>query len=173
MRSIFRRRKLRICYYEADKILLNREKINLEFHLKQLPTFTRVELQSLDSPAFHPCDLLVISALHLPEEDFDSWIKSLYANIAKQGIISSPAVILAEVSFAAMTRIIDWAIDINWYFDVVTPEHMSSLAIRITNLLRIHDHLHELTRYAAELASLQKRVDDVEKIFKTTLQEST
>ena len=173
MKTTFRRRKLRICFYEADKILLNRDKIKFDSLLKQLQSFEIFELPSLESENFQPCDLLVISAMHLAEEDFTDWIKKLHSNIEKQGNVWSPTVILAEMSFATIKKIIDWAIDINWYFDVIMPEHMSSFAIRITNLLRIHDHLHELDRYATELSFLQKRIQDIEIVLQDKLPETT
>ena len=51
-----------------------------------------------------------------------------------------------------------FAIDENWYFDVIDPDHLDSLPMRVANLLRIHDHLHELSRYEKSLADLQADV---------------
>ena len=169
MQTSFRRRKLRICLFEADKILLNRDKIKFDSMLKQLQSFEIVELPSLSPNVYPASDLLIISAMHLAKDEFIGWIKPLHATLKNQGNVWLPAIILADVSFEEITKIIDWAIEINWYFDVILPEHLSSLAIRITNLLRIHDHLHELNRYAIELTSLQKRVNDIEKELKINI----
>ena len=162
MKNTFQRRKLRICVFEADKILLTRNKVSFESLLRQFQSFEIVQLSSLESDNFHPCDLLIISAMHLAEEDFCRWIRNLHSTIESQGNVWTPAVIVAEVSFTTIRQLLDWATEINWYFDVILPDHLQSLAVRILNLLRIHDHLHELYRYETELNALQKRLDGLE-----------
>ena len=47
----------------------------------------------------------------------------------------------------------------NWYFDIVASDQLDSLPIRVANLLRIHDHLHELHRYSAALSSLTAQTE--------------
>ena len=53
------------------------------------------------------------------------------------------------------------AAGMNWYFDILSMEHIDSMPIRVANLLRIHDHLHELERYQNTLATLNHRVDQL------------
>jgi hypothetical protein len=77
-------------------------------------------------------------------------------------MIWSPALIMCDVSYTKIGQLIDWAVKINWYFDIVSRDHITSLPIRIINLLRIHDHLHELQRYDSELTTLQGRIDEIE-----------
>ena len=55
----------------------------------------------------------------------------------------------------------------NWYFDIIHPDHLTSLPVRIANLLRIHDHLAELHRYEAELGRMQQNIRMIEAELKT------
>ena len=72
---------------------------------------------------------------------------------------------------------LDLAIDIfehiqsNWYYDFINPSHLGSLSIRIANLIKIHDHLHELSRYEKELTSLQKQTDQLQQVLTELLEE--
>jgi hypothetical protein len=70
--------------------------------------------------------------------------------------------IVAELPVNEARLLMEHAIKSNWYFDVVRPEHLDSLPVRVANLLRIHDHFHELRRNSETLDRLQDRVNMLE-----------
>jgi hypothetical protein len=64
-----------------------------------------------------------------------------------------------------MTRVVEvleQTLNSNWYFDLLHPDHLSSLPVRVANLLRMHDHLHELLRYEKELKRMQADIGRIE-----------
>lgn len=154
------KRHLRVNYWNSEPRLVAPSKARLEILLKSLGTVDLTEIKSLDDK--QPADLLVIPADHIPEDKFVDWLKGLRQRIKQQGQIWTPALIMADVSFGELDDLLDDAVQANWYFDVVHRDHMDSLPIRVANLLRIHDHLHELKRYRQELDTLDRKVQDLE-----------
>lgn len=149
---------LRVCYLNAQPKIVAVTQVTLELHLQELAALTINPIASLDDPAFSPCDLLVVSGVHVPQSDFVSWLRGFAHQMHQQGKVWVPAIFLADVPFRVMKQFMAEAHSMNWYFDILAPDHLSSLPIRVANLLRIHDHLHELKRYAETLDGLSLRV---------------
>lgn len=134
----------------------------VEQQLKNLGSIQLIYLKSLDDPAFHPCDLLVLTANYIEEENFETWLKGVESRLNRQGGIKVPAVIYANVGLAVQRELLQWSVASNWYFDIVDPNHLTSLPIRMANFLRLHDHLHEVTRMQQSVESLTERVSSLE-----------
>ena len=139
-------RKRRICYWDAEKKFTDSSKINFERHLSFLPDFDLVNLVSLEDENFQPCDLLIVAATAIDEDIFHDWLKGLNKRIIRQNSIWTPCIIVTEISFAESSQSLHTFADNNWYFDILHPHHTDSIPIRVANLLKIHDHLHELFR---------------------------
>lgn len=155
-------RKRRICYWDKQKNELASEKIQFERHLDFLPECDIVNISSLEDPQLSPCDLLVINILNIPCDKIPPLIRSISTQVKARGNIWTPALLLSRASFdKTMFEIHDFAAD-NWYFDILNPQHLDSIPIRVANLLKIHDHLHELLRYQSELEKLQEKVVAIE-----------
>ena len=155
----YKKRHLRICYLIQDKNVVDSRRAYLEKQLKSFVSFDLVEIQSLEDPNLKPCDLLVVDAHRLDEETFMTWFRSFSKRIMKQGFIWIPALVVAEISMETFSEAFDEFLQMNWYFDIVSPDHFASMPLRMTNLLRIHDHLHELDRYRQMIDKLTQRVD--------------
>ena len=159
--SISHRRR-RICYWDPQSNAVSTNKINFEMHLKFLPNFDLSELRSLDDQSFHPCDLLIVNALSIPDDDFLIWLEGINKRVLTQNKIWTPAVLVSECKFGELSSEVHEFANNNWYFDLINPANMDSMPIRVANLLKIHDHLHELWRYEKELNTMQKQVSDIE-----------
>ncbi len=157
-----RQRSLRICYWDSAKRHFGRHKAIFEKYMKRLGDLSFYEMKSLEDPDFAPCDLLIVAAESVPEENFAEWLREFHQRIKKQQKIWTPAIILSSVGFVALEDLLTEANGSNWYFDIINPDHIESLPIRVANLLRIHDHLHELRRYDEKQRSLQEQVDAIE-----------
>ncbi|SME89485.1 hypothetical protein [Pseudobacteriovorax antillogorgiicola] len=156
-------RKRRLCYWDSQKKSVGAVKLNFERHLRFLPEFDLVTLKALDDEKFAPCDLLIISAEDIPSEDFSQWLQGINKRIVNQGQIWTPALIFSETDFVDLSSEIHDFADNNWYFDILNPLHLESMPIRVANLLRIHDHLHELWRYKDQLDTMQEQINEIEK----------
>lgn len=156
------KRHLRVNYWNSEPRILAPSKAALEQSLKQLGTVDLSEIKTLDEAEAKPCDLLIIPADHIPQEHFVDWLKGLRLRIKQQRQIWTPALIMADVEFSDLNDLLEDAIQANWYFDVMHRDHLDSLPIRVANLLRMHDHLHELKRYRQELDALDRKVADLE-----------
>jgi len=161
--TIFAKKHLRICYWNAEPRFVFPGKMALEKKLGLLGDVTFVELQSLDDKNFHPCDLLIIAGGNLDDEAFTKWITAVRKRVKQQGKIWTPALILASISFSTLDENLVEAVKSNWYFDVLNADHLESLPIRVANLLRIHDHLHELRRYDEQLEVLNEQVEELQR----------
>jgi hypothetical protein len=157
----YNQRPLRICYIDSNNKVIDQKKMLLEERLKTLGNISVQVIKSLDDPNFHPCDLVVIDANSVPSEDFAQWLHGLGNRVVKQGAIWVPALIIADLSFRGLRDIMLVAASMNWYFDVLSMDHIDSMPIRVANLLRIHDHLHELGRYQKTLSELKVQVDQL------------
>lgn len=155
-------RKYRVCYWDSDPKSLNAYKAVIESSLKQLGDVELYDLLSLEDSKLHPCDLIITSAQQVPEDHFKKWLQNNEQRIKTQAGIWVPVLILAKVSFSYLDAILVDAAKNNWYFDVLDPDHLDSLPIRIANLLRIHDHLSELHRYDQMLNKMQTQIDQLE-----------
>ena len=161
--TLFKGRSLVLKYWNAEARIVDSDRASFEHHLSRLADDVRVEsIKTLDMPALLPCDLLLIAAQMLPTKDFPKWLSGLRRRFQTQDKIWIPAVILAEVPFDVLSELMADAARDNWYFDILAPAHLESLPIRVANLLRIHDHLHELGRYAKAVDDVTQRVKALE-----------
>jgi hypothetical protein len=135
----------------------------IESHLKRLGDLKIEAIRDLHEPGVLPCDLLVVGAQKVSDEAFLAWFSTLRTRLVDLASIWTPALILTDVSFETQSGLLMEAVQDNWYFDIVSPRQISSLPIRVANLLRIHDHLHELHRYAQALDDIQGQVRDLER----------
>lgn len=165
--TIFRQKK-RICYWDSERHLSGPVKIAFEQQLKRLGTIEFVRLKNLEDPAFAPCDLLIIAANQVPENELLAWIKRIKIRIPAQNQIKPPALVLTDIGFATIVDQFQDIVAENWYFDFVAPTQLDSLAIRTANLLRIHDHLHEIFRYDKQLRDMVNRLEEIEQRLQRT-----
>ncbi len=155
-------RKRRICYINSDPKTLETSVAFFEKRLKLLSDLEIINLPSLEKIAFSACDLIIINCAFLSDEAFMQWFPKTSEKITKQLNISVPTIFLARIDFAILDKMWQSAYQSNWYFDIIHPEHLESLPIRVATLLRIHDHLHEMQRYELEIGLLKKEVVDIQ-----------
>lgn len=166
-----RTRKRRACVLNLDPKFLNFAKLKLELELKGIVDLDLVEVDGFEDPHFQPADVLVVEAQGILAQDFEAWLRSFETQTVKQAGIWVPALIVADLDSDRLRALMDQAVRSNWYFDVVDPAHLGSLPVRLANLLRIHDHLHELHRYSTTLDRLQDRVNMLEDEVKNLREE--
>lgn len=154
-------RRLKLCYSHSDRRALDSVRAHLDLALRSLGEYDLTPVTGPDDPARSPCDLLLVHAGSVPEADFPAWLTKFSERMERQGDIWIPAIFVAKVEWEILRDVAQKAIRMNWYFDVINPEHLSSLPVRIANLLRIHDHLHELNRYERSLNELSGRLEDL------------
>lgn len=152
----------RICAWDLDPRRLDSVKPLLERHLRFLPQIDWYKLKTLDDPQFLPCDLLVVYAWHLGDTELLTWLQGFEARLKKQGAIWVPALIVSPVELTTLTELMEQVFRSNWYFDLIHPDHFNSIPVRVANLLRIHDHLHELKRYEGEVSQMQENIKSIE-----------
>ncbi len=160
--SMFSDRVLRIFYWNADPRVVDADRMQLEKLLKRLGDIKLTTIKSLDQLPKDGCDLLIIAAHSVPKKEFPKWLMGLRSRIHSSGVIWVPALILADIGFEVLSEILTEVAAENWYFDIIMPLHVESLPIRVANLLRIHDHLHELNRYAVAISEVSTKVRDLE-----------
>jgi hypothetical protein len=159
----FRGRKLRICVWNLQERVVSATNLKFEQELRHLSDDVEtVAIAGLNDPHFTPCDLVIITADHVPEEEFVRWLDGLSKSVKRQGAVWVPALIIADVSPLSWRDSWLAVVKNNWYFDIITTDALASIPIRVANLLRIHDHLHELSRYAAAVDTLQGQVRTME-----------
>ena len=152
-------RKRRICYINSDTKTFE---ASIAFFEKRLTNITNLEISQYSSLEFAknsgPCDLLIFNSTHLSDLDFAQWFSKILPKIPAQHNIPAPTVFVSTLDFQSLEKIWENAYKNNWYFDIVHPDHMESLPIRIATLLRIHDHLHEVRRYEEDLTKMKQRM---------------
>lgn len=152
----------RICSWDLEPRRSDSLKLSLEQQLRFLPQTLWHRLKALDDPQLLPCDLLVVYAWHLGEGELLAWLRGFEQRLRQQEAVWIPALIVTPLVLTRIEDILEKTLSSNWYFDLLHPEHLSSLPVRVANLLRIHDHLHEMQRYEKELNRLQTAVLQVE-----------
>lgn len=162
--EIFPGRQFRICYVDSERRIVDMRKSALERALGRLGSIRLTEIKGVDDPAFFPCDLLIVAAEHVPDENFPDFVSGLSKRILAQQKIWCPAIIFSDVGFDVLRGIFVEIVRDNWYFDIVHSDQLSSLPVRVANLLRIHDHLHEMRRYQNDLDELHKKTETLEKL---------
>lgn len=159
---LFPGRTLKLKYWNAETRFVDADRANLEHHLKRLGEVEITAVKALDGPDLLPVDLLLIAAQMVPAKDFPQWLGGLRKRFQTPEKIWIPAVILADVPFDVLSGLLPEAVRDNWYFDILSPAHIASLPIRVANLLRINDHLHEMKRYADAVDEVTKKVRALE-----------
>lgn len=160
--TLFPTRSIKICYWNAESRVLDAERMDLEKHLKRLGQVSIITVPTLESPELLGADLLIVAAQMVPEDKFPTWLKSFSKRIQVVGRVWTPALILADMPFEVLSEIWPDVTKENWYFDILAPSHMASLPIRVANLIRIYDHLHEIRRYADALTEVSTKVRHLE-----------
>lgn len=159
--------KRRICYINTDSRTLE---TSVSFLEKRLFLISNVDISQHSSLEIAKSkgawDLFIINASNLEEDHFIQWFSKLGQKLLNPLGIPSPCMLISPLSFNHLESMWEKAYKQNWYFDILHPEHMESLPIRIANLLRIQDHLHELQRYEKELTALHERITKIEKLKK-------
>ena len=158
--------KYQIAVWDSQARFIDREKAKLEHFLKQilLPSF--ITINAISDLKNTNADLLIAGAHHLEGPPFIQWMDGLSKTMAKENIWI-PALIMGKQPFEDLVEVYEKAAASNWYFDIINPDHLESLPLRIANLLRIHDHIRELNRYDSEVKELRDKTklleQDVEK----------
>lgn len=150
------RRKLHLNYWDQNSKTWDALKAEIESQLRLMYLCETRKVTSLDANDFYPCDLLVI--YYHPPEGIDIVIdlKNLEKKVRTHEKIWIPCLLIGTIKKEDYIDVFEFIKNSNWYFDLVDPAHVSSLPIRVSNLLRMHDHLHELRRYDNELTKLEK-----------------
>jgi hypothetical protein len=156
-----RDRPIKICVLNQEPRIADRSLARIETELAKICEFDLFKISSIDDEEFLPCDLLIIIAHTLENEELTTWVKGLAKRMEKSGKILTPALIIGEGIDLASKGLMSFAAAENWYFDMVDVEHISSIAIRAANLIRIHDHIHELGRYETSITKLENQVKDL------------
>lgn len=157
-KNLFDRRRMRVCFWNATPGFISAASAAIEQQLRLLVKVDRVEIKTLDDPSATPADLLIISADGLEDEQYPVWLQSISQRIPRAHGIPVPTIIFGTVSSAVQSELLRWAVEGNWYFDIVEADHVSSLTVRVANFLRIHDHLHEVRRMADAMTQLDAKV---------------
>lgn len=164
--TVFADRKINLRYWNCESKVLDSHKLSLEVHLKRLGQLEVAQASSLEDPSIPASDLLVIGAHLVEEEHFSQWLMSIRKRLLAQGAIWVPVLVLSDCSFESLLEMLVESIADNWYFDIIAPRHLASLPIRVANLIRIHDHIQELGRYAKALDDITLRVQELENRLK-------
>lgn len=170
-KQAFLNARRRLCVWDLEPKRADAVKMQLERSIRFLPNLDIVKLKSLDDPDFLPCDLLVVFAQFLGQEELMIWLQGFEKRLSRQQEgIWTPALILNPVEPDKLTDLLEYTLLSNWYFDIVHPDEVRSIPLRVANLLRMHDHLHELRRYegewqrmAMELERIDKQLKDLQK----------
>lgn len=158
--------KLRVCYINHDTKILQSEVLALEEKLKQLKGVEIVSLSSIEGNDLSKYNLLIINAISLTDEAFIKWLPAVSQKITQKLDAQIPTIFLSYLTFSSLNQIWQALYEKNWYFDIIHPDHLESIPIRMANLLRIFDHLHEVKRYEQEIKVLQKEVLNIQETIK-------
>jgi hypothetical protein len=159
---LFKNRRMRVCAWAATPGFASAASAAFDQQLRQFIQLDLVKVKSLDDPQILPADLLIISAEGIDDEVFPDWVKGISARIPKAHSIPVPTIIFGLVAATTQRELLRWAVDGNWYFDIVDPGQLSSLPVRVANFLRLHDHLHEVRRMTEASGLMAKKVQDME-----------
>ena len=164
MEKILNHRTIRLCYLARENKFVDADRLLLENKLRAVAELDVVALDSLQDPDLLPCDLLVVHVGAVEKENFQVWLGGFRRQIERQAGILIPVLLVTKDSIDIdLSLIFADAVKANWYFDIVSLKELDTLPIRMANLLRIHDHLHELKRYTELLEELKSSVAKLQK----------
>ena len=138
-------------YFDYAKPLLTRA-------LKRWTQLDIVTIKDLEEASSKSCDIVCISASHVPKNSLTKWLTSLAERFQSNQLIWVPALILSEHTFDTGAHLAEVSSEWNWYYDLLMPNHLDSIPVRVANLVKIHQHLRELRRYDKELKQLSSEV---------------
>ena len=165
--SMFEGRVLRLSYWNSDARVVDADRMQLEKYLSRLGDVRLNVVKNLEAITSGACDLLIVAAQNVPRKEFAKGLVGLRSRVHTQGSIWVPALILADVGFDTLADILSEVTRENWYFDILAPGHLDSIPIRVANLVRIHDHLHELRRYLDAVEDVSSKVKHLEQQMKS------
>ena len=157
-----RKRSLRVCLLNQEPRIIDRYLAAIEKEITKIYAVDVIKIESIEDQDLKPCDLLILIAHTLDENHFTTWIKGLTKRMEKNNLVAIPALVVCNNIDPTALGLMEFAIDENWYFDIIDVNHISSMSIRAANLIRIHDHIHELGRYENAIKGLEKQVKDLE-----------
>jgi hypothetical protein len=154
-------RNLRITYFDESPKALNLEKVDFELKLKRVFDIAINQTSNIDQVRADDTDLIVAFPSTADGESLMKWIQR-YENRTAQNLSTIPLLVIFRVGFQTVNDAFLISHASNRYFDIIHPEHLDSLPVRILNLLKIRDHIAEIGRYDATLKELIKKVSDLE-----------
>ncbi len=160
---------IRISVWNSVPAMVNSGVLQFENEINKLFKTKLTNVKNLEDPNLLPCDLLLCQASFIEEEAFEVWIKGVEKRIPFQGAIKVPCMIMADIPVHIQRELIQWGVSTNWYFDILSTDHISSLPVRLSNLLRFHDHLHEINRMQQATGQLLNQVNTLEQQLEKTL----
>lgn len=169
---LFKNRRMRVCTWAATPGFVSSASAALSQQLSQFIQLELVKVRSLDDPQILPADLLIISAEGIDDEAFSTWVRGISARIPRAHAIPVPTIIFGVVLAPTQRELLRWAVDGNWYFDIVDPSQLSSLPVRVANFLRLHDHLHEVRRMTEASRLMAQKVHDMEQQLQRLVKDS-
>lgn len=155
-------RKLRICVLNQEPRVIDKQLAAIEREIAQIQDFDLVKIKSVDDDNLHPCDLLIVIVHQLDQRELFTWVKGLAKRMESAGNIKIPALLIGDFTSVSFSQLMTFAVEQNWYFDLIDLNHLTSLGIRSANLLRIHDHIHELSRYEKTMKKLELQVEELQ-----------
>jgi hypothetical protein len=155
-------RNYQACFLSLNPKVLTGISAAIESQITKIVPVQVQKIETMDEVASGTWNLLIVDAQILGDNELSLWIDKLHERMKKNSAVWTPALILSRCTIGASLRILEQMIAFNWYFDIVNPDHLESIPLRIANLIRIHDHLGELNQYRQLLENLQQRVEVME-----------
>ncbi len=156
-------KKLVIGYFDAHPKLVSADRMHLENQLQILSDFELRQVDQLSDMSVEETDLMVVRIGLVEQSATTKWLKSFVTKIRTSRLVWVPALILAPgFEMTEIKDLFEYAYQQNYYFDIFTSEQYEDLPLRAANLIRMHEHLQELSRYQEELKQLQERVHQIE-----------
>jgi hypothetical protein len=157
------KRTLGFC--DPERRIIQLAKIFIENCVKRLQDLELAEFTDIKIAMTH-CDALIIAGPNTDAAPIP-WLERLSQEFSSSRIsIMTPVIVVSEWDFDQLNSLIQLVIDDNWYFDILHPDHLSSLPIRVANLIRINEHLREIETYDRLVNELENRVHKLETSLK-------
>ncbi len=152
-------RRLKVAVHNLQPKIISKSLAQIKTYMKELSEIDYHPIASVEEVGGQSFDLLIILGNRLTQDNFESWLTGFMKRMESPDRIWVPALIITDVSFPIQRDLLLKSLGSNWYFDVISDDHLSSLPLRVSNLVRIHDHLGELHRYNEKLTDLMSQVD--------------
>jgi hypothetical protein len=155
--------EIKIIHWNAFPKLVSTELAAIE---RELSFFKKISFQAVaqveDIQNHRDAGMTMVLATGHDETTFTPWLKGFQKRWRDLNLQAMPCLIISHAQSGSLREILQSAVDDNWYFDVVDPEHLSSLPLRIANLARSKVHVEELSRMNKALLDVESRLADVE-----------